>query len=267
MLAEASPRYVGHMDGDVDIATVAALVADPGRARMLLALGDGRRLPASVLAAEAGTAPSTASGHLAKLVASGLVRVERHGRHRYHRLAGPEVGALIEALAAVAPASPVRSLREGTRAEALRRARTCYDHLAGRLGTALMSALIERGLLAGGDGGFDPRGDRPSAYGMAVDYRLTERGYDRLTGFGIDVDALRGGSRSFIRYCVDWSEQRHHLSGALGAALAARVLELGWVERGAGSRALRITPDGADGLGDAFGVRLEDVPAKVSAAA
>jgi len=251
------------MEGDTDIATVAALVADAGRARILLTLGDGRRLPASVLAAEAGTAPSTASGHLAKLVAGGLVRVERHGRHRYHRLAGPEVGALLEALAAVAPPEPVRSLRQGTRAEAVRRARTCYDHLAGRLGTALMGTLIDEGLLTGGDGSFNPRGDRPGSPGTLTDYRLTERGYARLTGFGIDVDALRRGTRPLIRHCVDWSEQHHHLSGALGAALAARVLALGWAERAEG-RALRITPEGADGLREAFGVDL-DVPATAGA--
>src|SRR2546423_111342 len=132
------------MRGDADIAKIGALVADPARARILLALGDGRALAASVLADEAGVAASTASAHLGKLLDGGLLAVERHGRHRYYRVAGPQVAELIEALARLAPASPVRSLRQGTKAQAVRYARTCYDHLAGRLGTGLMEALLQR---------------------------------------------------------------------------------------------------------------------------
>ena len=128
------------MNGDADIASIGALVADPGRAQILLALGDGRALPASVLADEAGVAASTASAHLGKLVKGGMLRVERHGRHRYFRVAGPEVGELIEALARISPPAPVRSLKQGSKAQAVRFARTCYDHLAGMLGTQLMEA-------------------------------------------------------------------------------------------------------------------------------
>ncbi len=152
---ESSRRYRLRMRGDAHIAAVGSLVADPGRARILLALGDGLALPATVLADEASVAASTASSHLAKLVDGGLLTVERHGRHRYFRLAGPHVAELIETLARVAPATPVRSLRQGNRAEAVRSARTCYDHLAGVLGAELMSAMLEQGLLAGGDGQFD----------------------------------------------------------------------------------------------------------------
>ncbi len=132
------------MHGDADIARVGALVADPARARVLMALGDGRALPATVLADEAGVAASTTSAHLGKLVKGGLLTVERHGRHRYFRIAGPEVADLLEALARVSPPAPVRSLRQGTRAQAVRFARTCYDHLAGVLGTELMAAMLER---------------------------------------------------------------------------------------------------------------------------
>src|SRR5918911_4958178 len=135
------------MDGDADLAAVGALLAEPARARMLAALGDGRALPASVLAAEARVAPSTASEHLAKLVGGGLLAVESRGRRRYFRLYGPEIGDALEAVSRIAPAEPVRSLRESTRAEALRLARPCYDHLAGALGTALMDALVERGIV------------------------------------------------------------------------------------------------------------------------
>jgi DNA-binding transcriptional ArsR family regulator len=248
------------MPGDADIAKVGALVADPARARILLALGDGRSLAASVLAAEAGVAASTASSHLQKLVDGGLLTVRSQGRHRYFALAGAEVGELIEALARLSPPAPVRSLRQGTTAHAVRRARTCYDHLAGRLGAGLMQALLEHRLLAGGDGGFDPDGarcDRLSAPGSDVSYRLTDLGRGELTAFGIDLDALAARPRPLIRYCVDWSEQRHHLAGALGAAIAQRTLDLGWVLRARHGRALRVTDAGQVGLRERFGLELE----------
>ena len=250
------------MEGDADIAKIGALFADPARARILLALGDGRALAASVLADEAGVAPSTASAHLSKLVGGGLLRSERHGRPRYFALAGPQVGALIEQLAALAPPAPVRSLRQGTQANAVRSARTCYDHLAGVLGTQLMAALLERGLLTGGDGIFDStiaEQDRLSAPGRDFDYRLTDRGERELAVFGIDFAALRSRRRPLIRYCVDWSEQRHHLAGSLGAALAARTFELGWVNRARRGRAVTLSADGARGLERTFGLQLGEL--------
>jgi DNA-binding transcriptional ArsR family regulator len=216
------------MSGDVDLARAAGLIGDPGRARVLRALTDGRELAASVLAHEAGVAASTASVHLAKLVEGGLVVAERRGRHRYFRLATPEVAQALEALARIAPVAPVRSLREGTKAHAVRAARTCYDHLAGRLGVALMSGLIDHGVLTGGDGRYE----------------------------GVDVEAALAGPRAPIRYCVDWSEQGHHLSGALGAALAARLIDLGWVRRLPRTRAVLITDDGRRGLSEYFGLAL-----------
>src|SRR5436190_1559997 len=144
------------MTGDTDLAALGSVLAERSRARMLLALGDGRALPASVLASEAGVAASTASGHLARLVDAGLLDVDVQGRHRYYRLAGPQVAELIETLARVAPTAPVRSLREGTRAHALRAARTCYDHIAGRLGVDIFAALIAGGAVRGGDGRHHP---------------------------------------------------------------------------------------------------------------
>ena len=246
------------MRGDADIATIGALVADRGRARILLALGDGRALPASVLADEAGVAASTASAHLSRLVKGGMLRVERHGRHRYFRLAGPEVGELIEALARISPPAPVRSLTQGSKAHAVRFARTCYDHLAGMLGTKLMEALLEQKLLIGGDGVFDPgsaRVDRLSAPGYDVDYRLTPAGVRELKTFGIDFDSLPP-RRPLIRYCVDWSEQRHHLAGSLGAAIATRMIDLGWVRRAQRSRAVHVSDNGYEGLREQFGIEL-----------
>jgi DNA-binding transcriptional ArsR family regulator len=234
--------------GDADIAKVAA-VLDPTRSRILMALADGRALPAGVLAAEAGVASSTASVHLGKLVDARFLVVEAHGRHRYYRLSGPPVAELLEALATFAPAEPVRSLRQETRAQALRLARTCYEHLAGRLGVELMSAMIAGGMLEGGDGRFDP--------GWDVDYRLSPRGERGLRAFGVSLETLPR-RRRLVRYCVDWSEQRHHLAGALGAAIADRTLELDWVRRSRIGRALRITDHGHDGLRATFGVELGD---------
>jgi DNA-binding transcriptional ArsR family regulator len=245
------------VSGDVDLARVGALIGDPGRARVLRALVDGRELPASVLAAEAGVAPSTASVHLAKLVDGGLVTAERHGRHRYFRLATPAVARALEALAAIAPQAPVRSLREGTRAHAVRTARTCYDHLAGGLGVALMAELIEEGVLSGGDGRHRrtrARHDRPAATGRDLDYRLSDGGARRLRDLGVDVDGALAGPRAPIRYCVDWSEQEHHLSGALGAALADRLFDLGWVRRLPRTRAVLVTDEGRRGLAERLGV-------------
>ncbi len=246
------------MDGDADIAKVGTLLADPTRARILMALGDGRALPATVLAGEAGVASSTASAHLGKLLDGGLLRVEQHGRHRYFRLSGPAVGELLETIARVSPPAPVRSLRQGTKAQAVRFARTCYDHLAGVLGTELMASMLDQELLVGGDGVFDPsraHEDRLAAPGFDLDYHLTPLGVDRLVEFGIDFDALPR-RRPLIRYCVDWSEQRHHLAGALGAALADRMLELGWVRRARQSRAVHVSEEGQRGLSDVFGVSL-----------
>jgi DNA-binding transcriptional ArsR family regulator len=248
------------MEGDTDIAALGALLSDPGRCRVLLALGDGRALPASVLASEAGVAFSTASEHLGKLLDAQLLRVERHGRHRYYRLAGPHIARLLETLAQYAPAGPVRSLKEGTRAQAVRQARYCYDHLGGRLAVALMESLLEREVIIGGDGRFDPleaREDRLSAPGHDVDYRLTDHGAEWLCDFGVDVDGARVGRRPLIRYCLDWSEQRHHLAGALGAAVAQVLFERGWLKAAPHSRAVLVTNLGDRALRAQLGLVLD----------
>jgi DNA-binding transcriptional ArsR family regulator len=260
---------MAHLGGDADIASLAALLADQGRARVLLALGDGRALAASTLAAEAGVAASTASVHLAKLVDADLLSVEAHVRHRYYRLSGPQVAELLEALAHLAPVAPVRSLRQGTQARALRAARSCYDHLAGRLGTDLMAALLAKDVLSGGDGLFHPEqpgNDRLSAAGHGdVEYRLTEHGASALRDLGLELSVTT--HRPMVRYCVDWSEQRHHLAGALGAALLSWLVDLDWVRRSPTSRALQVTDAGRAGLTANFGVELDcadDSPASAS---
>ena len=245
--------------GDVDIARTAALIGDPARARVLTALLDGRALAASALAAEAGVAASTASQHLSRLREAELVKVEQHGRARYYRLASSDVADALEALARISPTEPINSLRQGTRAYALRQARTCYHHLAGRVGVALMAALLDRRVIVGGDGQFDAdavRRDRLSGPGHDVAYELTPTGRRRLTEFGLDVAAIER-HRPAVRYCLDWSEQRHHLAGPFGSALTTRFFDLDWLRRRSHGRAVTVTPAGRKGLATEFGVELE----------
>lgn len=231
------------------MAAVAALMSEPARAAVLTALADGRALAATTLAAEARVAPSTASGHLLRLVQGNLITVEVSGRHRYYRLASPQVAEAIEALARLAPERPVRSLSESTHAEAIRRARTCYDHLAGRLGVVLFDALVSGGLLRSEDDGHRP--DPVLGAGRARRYLLTDHGRSRLAGLGVALEPP--ARRPLTRYCVDWSEQRPHLGGWLGAALLHRFTGLCWVVR-APKRVVKVTDAGWTGLAENLGV-------------
>ena len=230
-----------------NIAAIAALLADPARAAMLAALADGRAMPAGELASRAGLSAPGASFHLGKLVAGGLIAVEREGRHRYYRLARGEVAAALEGLAALAgPLRPTGRTASAATA-ALRRARSCYDHLAGELGVAVADALDRRGLLAAADG-------------KAL--RVTPAGRVWFAAaLGIDVAALRPGRHGVACRCLDWTERRHHLAGPLGATLFRRCCDLGWIERMADTRAVRVTPRGQDALRRALGIRLAAQPA------
>lgn len=248
--------------GDLDIAAVAGLFADPTRSRVLVALSDGRALPASVLAAEAGVTPQAASTQLARLHAAGLLAVERSGRHRYYRLATGQVTTVLEALAQLAPMQPVRSLRHSTRAAALRTARTCYDHLAGRLGVQFTQALIDTGALVPTDGIADTRrrpGDRLSSQLPDHPYVLGPAATEVFASLGIPADRLTEGGlsrRPLLRFCLDWSEQRHHLAGRLGAHVLTAFIDAGWITRTPGQRAVRITPDGHQTLHTRLGLDL-----------
>jgi DNA-binding transcriptional ArsR family regulator len=228
------------MKESVQISEVAALVGDPARANMLSALMDGRALTAGELAYAAGVSPQTTSGHLAKLTEARLLVPQKQGRHRYYRLATPAVGRMIEGIMAVAVDGPPRHSPPGKFDAALRNARTCYDHFAGRLGVGLADALVARGhVMLGDDGG-----------------EVTESGVDFLSGFGIDLAAARQRKRAFCRPCLDWTERRPHLAGAVGAALASRCFDMRWFERMRDSRALVITPSGGRGLAEVFGLSL-----------
>jgi DNA-binding transcriptional ArsR family regulator len=238
------------MDGDADVAHVAGLMAEPARAKVLMALADGRALPASLLATEAGVSPQTVSAHLRKLLEGGLVTVEQSGRHRYYALSGPEVAAAVEALARIAKPQPIRSLRQSTRAAALREARTCYDHLAGRLGVALLEGLVRRDALTRTDGGrgTERRPTDPLAQQLPDGpYALGPNATEVLTELGVDL-ASQPSRRPLLRFCVDWSEQRHHLSGQLGAAIAGALLNRDWLRRRPHQRAVHLSDAGRRGL-------------------
>jgi DNA-binding transcriptional ArsR family regulator len=227
------------MDDEPDISQIAAMLGDPSRAKICLALCDGRPLPAGELALRACVSAQTASNHLAKLRARGLIAVEATSRCRYYRLATPEVARAIEALALVAPVR--RSTTSSVaKANALRAARTCYDHLAGLLGVRLTTAMEERRWLQR----------------SGTNFIVTEEGQRGLVDFGIDLGSVRRARRAFALVCVDWSERRPHLAGGLGAAVLARLLSLKWLERLPRTRAVRLTAAGWIGLRDQFGFTM-----------
>lgn len=209
------------------IAALAALVGDPARANMLVALMDGRALTVSELAHAAGVTLPTASGHLAKLDAAGLLVAEKQGRHRYVRLSGHDVAEVLEGLMALAQRTGASRVRSGPRDAALREARICYDHLAGERGVALLQTLLARGWID-----------------MTSGPLLTATGRDGLAALGIDVAVLEQGRRPVCRCCLDWSERRHHLGGALGAAMLDHILARRWARREA-ARVVAFTPAGA----------------------
>jgi DNA-binding transcriptional ArsR family regulator len=230
-------------------AETASLVGDPSRASMLVALMDGRALTAAELARSAGITPQTASGHLARLVEAGLLAVECQGRHRYHRLVSPAVAQMLESIMSVSAGRADGGRGKppvvvGPRDQALRRARTCYDHLAGQIAVTMADRMVERGQVdLSPDGG-----------------ALTESGATFLRGLGVDLDAAaersarRSGGRVFCRPCLDWSERRAHIAGAVGAALCQTCFAHGWLRRIEGTRAVSVTQAGRRVLGQAFGL-------------
>ena len=216
------------MQGEADISAAAALLAEPARAQFVLAVIEQGPLPASELARRTGIAASTASGHLARLVNAGFLVARKNGRYRYYDLGDPNVAEAVEALARVAPQRDVRSLREATRSELLREARTCYDHLAGRLGVALVRGLERSQVVVRCNG----------------DFEIGPRAAEWLCDLGVDLSALERRRRPLVRACLDWSERKPHVAGALGAALAARFFELGWIERRDTNRSVAVTAAG-----------------------
>lgn len=211
------------------ISTLGYLLADPGRSAMLVALLEGRALPAGELARAAAVSAQSASAHLNKLRKGGLITMQRDGRCRYYKLAGQRVANALEALGAIATARPSGEYIVPRADKSLLVARSCYDHLAGRIGVALADALQKQRVII-------PEGER--------DYRVTASGADWLHDRGIDVQELAHRPRLLARRCLDWTERRPHVGGALGAALMQQFLADGWLARTRGSRVVRITHKG-----------------------
>src|SRR5262245_21237461 len=220
------------------IAEIAALVGDPARATMVSALLDGRALTASELAGAAGIPPQTASTHLAKLTEAGLLSVVRRGRHRHFQLASPTVADMIDGIVAVALEKRPHYRPLSRYARALSAARICYDHLAGRLGVDLTDSLVARQYVV--------------VDGEAAE--ITRAGSRFLTEFGVELPTLRSTRRRLCRLCLDWTERRPHIAGAVGAAITRRYFDLGWMERMTRSHAVIVTPSGRRGFQATFGV-------------
>ena len=219
------------------IAVVASLVGDPARANMLTALMSGRALTATELAQEAGVTAQTASAHLSKLCAGGLLSLEKQGRHRYFRLSGPDVAAVLEGLMGIAARAGHLRVRTGPKDPALRHARVCYDHLAGELGVQMFDGMVTRRLIRQQD----------------EEISLTPSGARFIEDFGIDLGSVGKSRRPLCKTCLDWSARRSHLAGALGAALLRRFYEMNWAKRETGTRAVRFTPAGERRLAEMFG--------------
>jgi DNA-binding transcriptional ArsR family regulator len=227
------------MNATYPIAAVAELIGEPARAAILIALTDGRALPAGELARAAGVSAQSASAHLSKLVTGGLLTAQREGRHRYYTMASSDVGHAVEALGAIATNPRVGGPPRPPEARALYNLRSCYDHLAGRVAVELASAFENSRMI-------QLRGER--------DYELGPEGRIGFEAFGLDTAGLRSSRRRFARRCLDWTERRPHVAGALGAAILSRLIALGWVARLPKTRALRITHRGAGELEGRFGI-------------
>lgn len=225
-----------------NVASAASLIGDPARAAMLMALADGRARPAGELAYAASVTAQTASSHLAKLLAGGLLVVEVEGRHRYYRLAGPHVALALENLASIGPIDVPRRKPLTREAQNLRFARCCYDHLAGRLGVAVTRGLEERSLLV-----------------AAADKRfeVTAAGAEWFAGMGLDIAKIKPTRRGLARQCLDWTERQHHLAGPLGVQFMRLLGANGWIRRSRSSRVVELTPKGRAGLRQRLGVQVE----------
>jgi DNA-binding transcriptional ArsR family regulator len=233
-----------------NIASTAFLIADPARASMLMALLDGRARPAGELAHAAGVTAQTASSHLGKLLAGGLIVVETAGRHRYYRLAGSHVALTLENLASISPAVAARRKPSSREAQRLQFARCCYDHLAGRIGVAVTQGMQERGFLV-------PRTDKQ--------YEVTPAGAKWFEGMGLEIAKLKASRKGLARQCLDWSEREHHLAGPLGVQFMSILCANGWLRRSNLSRAIDVTPKGWLGLREQLGIMAGAVRSEAGA--
>lgn len=232
-----------------DLSAVATLIGDPARAAMMSVLMGGEAYPATMLAERAGISPQTTSAHLAKLAKASLIKVKRSGRYRLYCLSNAKVSHALEALGAISPEHAIRSLHQSDESAALKLARLCYDHLAGYVGVGITETLVRRAYIV-------PRGRG---------FEITKRGMRWLAEFGIESELLSESRRMLATQCLDWSERRPHVGGALGAALADRMIGLGWFARARSGRSLKIGPGGRRSLLKNFGIRIEEKTSGVAA--
>ncbi|MFK5707956.1 ArsR/SmtB family transcription factor [Lysinibacillus boronitolerans] len=223
-----------------NMAEIASLLGETSRATILASMMDGRFHTASELAYMAAIKPQTASFHLAKLVEGKLIKVEKQGRHRYFQLAGEDIAQFLESFLAISPPPEVRSLKQSSQIKLLQDARTCYDHLAGKLGVQLTESMLKAGYLTL----------------EGKQFVLTDEGTLFFTTFGIDLTALKRKRRSFSHACLDWSERRYHLAGALGCELLTQFFNLGWLLRVPSIRAIKVTEKGKLGFKEVFHLDL-----------
>ncbi|QED49346.1 ArsR/SmtB family transcription factor [Cytobacillus dafuensis] len=222
------------------VAEIAFLLGEKSRATILISLMDGRFHTASELAYMAAITPQTASFHLSKLIEASLVNVDKQGRHRYYQLANEEVARILESFLAISPPPEVRSLKQSSQVKLLREARTCYDHLAGKLGVGLTESMLNTGYLEKEERNFV----------------VTPKGEQFFTDFGIDLDQLKRKRRSFSHACLDWSERHHHLAGALGNELMKRFFDLSWIVQVPSIRAVKVTDKGKVGFKQHFNINI-----------
>lgn len=238
------PAKAYPMTYDADFSAAAQLISDPTRARMLAVLLDGRARPAGELAYAANVSAQTASSHLSKLLEGGLLSVEKEGRHRYYRLSGPSIAEALERLSTLTNATPPRRKPLNPHARKLQYARSCYDHLAGRLGVAVAQGLQSQGfIIAEADKRFD----------------VSAAGRDWFLSIGLDIESLRPTRRGLARQCLDWTERSHHLAGPLGVALLGQMCANGWLRRSRESRAVFLTPKGRTELRRELGVDADQI--------
>ncbi|TFB13487.1 ArsR family transcriptional regulator [Filobacillus milosensis] len=228
------------MDVNPNMALVAAIISDKTRSKMIFIMLDGRFHSASELAYMAGIKPQTATFHLKKMTEAQIIKVEKQGRHKYFGIKDPGVASVLETFLSIAPQFEVRSLKKSPRDKALRSARTCYDHLAGNLGVKLVSALEKKGVLV-------KENDK---------YEVTNEGIEFLATLQINIYELKKKRRSFSHKCLDWSERKHHMGGALGNAIFEKILEFGWIKRLPNTRAIKITTLGEEHIPKIFNIDL-----------
>jgi DNA-binding transcriptional ArsR family regulator len=230
------------MNINPNLSNVASIVSEPSRAAILTVLLDNRFHSAGELAYMARIKPQTTSFHLSKMIEANLITVEKQGRHRYFRIQGPEVAKIMETLLPLSPPAQIRSFNQSTEDKAIRQARTCYDHIAGFLGVQLTDSFIKKGFLTDNND----------------EFLLSEGGVSFLASLGIDVQEVRKKRRSFSHKCLDWSERRHHLAGALGNVILELFIELNWVKRLPKTRALEITSIGKKAFLDYFSIDVSE---------